>query len=333
MAVDLDVELDMNLLTALEALLAEANVTRAAQKVGITQSAMSHKLRRLRELFDDPLLVGGRGGMKPTPRAVSLLGPLRRNLRELRALVHAARPFEPATAVREFTVVSTDFAEFEILPRVLEDITVEAPQVSITMREPWPGMVQALEDGSVDVVMGPPVEGPAGLVRRKVADDEFVCVVRRDHPGVAQALDLDAFLCLPHLLVSPRTTGPGFVDEALAAHGLRRRVALRIPHFLGAPFVIARSDLVATLSRVLAEEACLILPLRMFPVPIDIPPIRIFMTWHERFSRDPGHAWLREKCYVHTLACFEQSDPGPGRRVSPKPQAPAKRKTAERQHG
>lgn len=290
-------DLDLNLLVTLEALLLEHNVTRAAQRLGLTQSAMSHRLRKLRELFDDPLLVGGRSGMLPTPLAQSLLGPLREGLTTLRAVFSGAQAFDPATSRREFTVVSTDYAEFAILPLVLEHASRHAPAVSVTMLEPWPGMYQALEDGSVDlVVSGGPVDAPAGIVRRVVAKDSFRALVRQDHPAVGKALDLQTYVSLRHLVtnvgIKNETRSP--IDRMLEQRGLRRHVAMRIPHFVGGPFIVAKSDLVLTTSAALAHHFEQILPVRALPLPFDLPPLPIQQLWHERYTQDPGHRWLRE---------------------------------------
>lgn len=290
-------DVDLNLLVALEALLSEANVTRAAARMGLTQSAMSHKLKRLREQFDDPLLVATRGGMALTPYAQQLLGPLRQALRELHGVWAGPKPFDPATSDREFVIVSSDYAEFEILPRVLQYYSQHAPNVRCRMLTPHPGLLTALEDGSVDLVVGPAMPPQLGLVQRRVAEDELRCIVRRDHPAVGETLDLDTFLSLGHLLTQPPPKAPGALSpvmEALRAIGKELRVMMSIPHLIGGPFIVAKSDLVLTTSRALAEAAAEILPLRVLVPPVPLPTFAIYMTWHERFTRDPGHAWVRE---------------------------------------
>lgn len=288
-------DVDLNLMLSLEALLLEQNVTRAAARLGLTQSAMSHRLRRLRSLFNDPLLVGGRSGMVPTPRAQELLAPLRDGLRQLRSIWADAKPFDPATSQREFVVISTDYCEYGILPRVLARQEVEAPHVSTTMLEPWAGMFTALEEGRADLYVGAPLNAPAGFVQRAVAEDGWACLVRRDHPAVGETLSIRDYAALSHLVLSsiePRSRS--FVDELLEQHGARRRISMRIPHFLGAPFVVARSNLILTIGSALAHYASTILPLKVLPCPLPLPPQRVFMIWHERFNRDPAHRWLRD---------------------------------------
>jgi DNA-binding transcriptional LysR family regulator len=288
--------IDLNLLVALDVLLDERNVTRAAARLGITQSAMSHRLRRLRELLGDPVLVSGAAGMVETPRARRLGLSVRRGLEEIRAALHSAESFDPATSRRTFTVVSTDFSSIAILPRVLEHITGHAPMVVTHMREPWPGVIDGLERGEVDLIMGPAMPERVGLVQRKVASEGWMCAVRRDHPELKRKLDLATFCALHHLAITPggNPAALSMVDDALAERGLARHITMRVPHFLGAPFIIARSDLIVTAPRSLLVHAADVLPLRLLEPPIPLPPARAIMTWHERSTSDPAHAWLRE---------------------------------------
>jgi DNA-binding transcriptional LysR family regulator len=287
--------LDLNLLVALETLVEERNVTRAAARLGLTQSALSHKLRRLREEFGDPLLVQGQKGMVATAAAERLLAPIRRGLREIRAGLRTAEQWDPATSERTFTVVTTDYAEFAILPKVLAYSTEHAPRISATMREIWPGMFDALEDGSADLIVGPQLPPTTGVVQRKIGEDGFMCAVREDHPRVGKTLDLDTYLALSHVLVAPNARSPaGLVDDVLAQRGLSRHIAIRVPHFLGGPFIAAQSDLCITAPRALLVHTKDILQLRLFEPPIELPVSRVFMMWHERASDDGGNKWLRE---------------------------------------
>lgn len=287
--------LELDLLLALEALLAVGNVTRAAARLGITQSAMSHRLRRLRDALGDPIVVQGRGRLVPTPRAERLGRVVSRSLLELRSALASVEAFDPATSTRVFTVVTSDFAEFEILPRVLEELTRVAPGVTTVMREAWPDMFDALERGTIDLVVGPQLDGVPGLVQRKVGSNFLAAAVRVDHPIVGKRLDLDTYLSLRHLVVDPSGSGTiGAVDRALEKLGRRRDVAMRVPHFLGAPFIVSRSDLVLTAPWALLRHFARLLPLVVFEPPLELPSGRVFMTWHERVADDPAHVFLRE---------------------------------------
>lgn len=287
--------LDLNLLLALDALLLERNVTRAAARVGLTQSAMSHKLRRLRELFDDDLLVGGRQGMVPTERAVALAGPVRRGLLELHAAVRSTAPFDPATAEREFNIITTDYADFVIFPRVLEYLGRHAPNIRMRIIRPSDSIPHVLESGAADLVMGMAVDG-ASLKQRVVFEETLVVIARRGHPALAAdgtSISPASYVEHGHVVVGSDES-PGLVDLALAEQGLSRRIVLRTPYFVGVPFMVARSDLLALLPRALAEEAATVVPLHLAAPPLPLPSFRITMTWHERVHRDPAHEWLRE---------------------------------------
>lgn len=306
---------DLNLLVVFDALAREQSVTRAAQRLAVTQSAVSHALRRLRELVGDPLLVGGRGGMALTPRAENLVQPVRSALVTLgRALAEPA-PFAPATATRTFTLNCPDLFDLLVVPHLMTRLREEAPGVDLVISPPSvPRLSDRLAAGEVDLAVRPRVEGhpgveppmaEVGLLRRTLFKDRFLCVLRRGHPALAPSprtgrprrLTLRAYAALEHVLVSPTGEGPGPVDALLAQEGLRRRVALRVPQFASALAAVASSDLVLTGPEVLASlpRAGLAGPdLVAIPVPLRMPAQSIDMVWHERFTNDPGHAWLRE---------------------------------------
>jgi DNA-binding transcriptional LysR family regulator len=285
--------INLNLLSALDALLAEGSVTRAASRTGVTQSAMSHSLRQLREMLGDALLVRGPAGMVPTPRAVALREPVRRGLVELsRAL--AGGTFDPATAKRTLSITAGDFFTVLLLPPLLDILRREAPGLDLVVR-PTDGSREAdlLEAGEIDAAIVVAIADRATLRRLRLFTETFVCVVRKDHPEVGETLTLETFVRLPHALISPRGSGPTFVDEALLRQGLTRRIALRVPFFLAAPPIVATSDLVLTAPRRIAERFAAILPLRILEPPLSLAPFSVHLAWHERDDADPAHVWLR----------------------------------------
>jgi DNA-binding transcriptional LysR family regulator len=317
---------DLNLLEALDALLREQNVTRAAALVGISQSAMSHKLARLRDVFGDPLLVGGRGGMLPTPAAERIGRSIKQAFIDLRAAMKGTESFDPATSRRRFVMVSPDYAAFSFLPRARALVAKEGPSTSLVVREPWPGMVDALRDGTLDLIAGAELPPAAGLIRTKLFQDELVCVVRRDHPQVGQSFDLKTFVALPHLLVTRDLEGTGPIDAALATHGLKRHIAMRVPYHLAAPFIVARSDLIMMTTLALAKDAASMLPLRILRCPITLPVLKVTMAWHERNQNDPANKWFRDitsrsATGVHD-GSFLEDEPEPG---APEPARAPKR--------
>jgi DNA-binding transcriptional LysR family regulator len=285
---------DLNLLVAFDALVAEGNVTRAAERVGLTQPAMSHALGRLRKLVGDPLFVRTPQGMVPTPRAVELVDPIRRALGEIDRALHQAPRFDPSEARRPFTLACVDFGSFVVVPPLLARLRSEAPGVDLVVRQLRMDTVERqLTEGEVDVALGVVTEGEPWMVTRRLFTDDFVCLVREGHPAVDGELTLDRFLALDHALISPRGKHGGVVDSALARLGKKRRVALMIPHFLAAPMVIAQSDLVLTLPERIGRAFANMLPLRVIAPPLGLEGFAVTAFWHERQAHDVAHAWLR----------------------------------------
>lgn len=287
-------ELDLNLLVAFDALLQEGSVTRAARRVGVSQPAMSNALRRLRTALGDELMVRAGGGMVPTPRALELHGPVRAALATLhRALNHDGR-FDPSSAKRAFRIASSDYAEMVLLPGLVEGLRQQAPGVDLTVRAMGGELPRtALSGGGLDLAIGVFRDVPAGHVQQALFRDRFVCVARQDHPALADGLDLDTYCELDHVLISATGRGPGVVDHFLEQQGRSRRVALRVPHFIVAPMVIARTDMVLTLASRLACRLAPMLGLQVLPPPLDLPTFTIRQLWHERYRHDAGHRFLR----------------------------------------
>jgi DNA-binding transcriptional LysR family regulator len=295
---------DLNLLVALDALTRERSVTKAASRAGVTQSAMSHTLRRLRELFDDPLLVRGRGGMVLTPRAEALAVPLRSGLLSLARTLDEPEPFDPTHTTRTFRIVSPDLFDALVLPTLLRHIEKAAPSVDLAVVPMPPRLSDALETGEVDLAIYPVLLGAdsfelnaqvdSDLQRRTLFRDSFRCFVRRQHPLLEnKRLTCKAYTRLNHILVSPGGEGPGVIDRALDAQGLQRRIALRVPHFATALEVLAQSDLVLTAPSSL-EKCAAANGLGSRPVPLDVPEHAITMMWHPRFTEEPAHRWFRD---------------------------------------
>jgi len=291
-------DLDLALLRSLDVLLEEAHVTRAARRLGVTQSAMSHRLRQLRAIFDDPLLVSSPTGLVPTPRAESVAGPLRVALRDLGAALRAADPFDPGTTARRFVLGMTDYVMAASLPRFLQPIRDEAPGATFVLETVGPDAGDRLAEGTVDLAFTARAVEAAGVRRKRVYTEGFLVIARRDHPvlGNAETIDLETFTeRLDHLLVAPGGGARGIVDAALAPRGLARRVALRIPSFVPAPFLVAHSDLVCTIPLGMAAATAELLGLRCYPTPLPVPSVDAYLYWHERAENDPGHRWLRDR--------------------------------------
>lgn len=283
---------DLALLQLFHLLYCERHLTRAAARAGVSQPAMSRALSRLRAMFDDQLFVRSPRGMTPTPRADQLAPEVETLLDRARALVTKAH-FEPATLRRTFVIAASDLVEQQLLAGVVVALARDAPLVDLSLR-PFVGDARELLAAGVDLLVGTKASMPLGAILQFLFEDGFLCAVREGHPVVRKKLTLEQFAALAHVQIAPRGTPGGPVDDALAARGLARRVAVRTHSFLAAPLLIARSNLVLTApSRMLAEIA-VPLRLRTFPPPIEVPRFRIYEAWHPRVAADPAHRWFRK---------------------------------------
>ncbi|GAA5177404.1 LysR family transcriptional regulator [Niveibacterium umoris] len=290
--------IDLNLLVALQALMQEAHVTRAAERLGVTQPAMSRTLGRLRALFGDPLFVRTPSGLKPTPRAEALRERLDATLADVAGLI-APPLFDPAQARGRWCISTTDYGANSMLPRVVERLHREAPQLDLTISA-WrddQGYRQ-LESGEAQLALATVAQAPAGIHGRGLGDDQFVCLLRAGHAALSQDFDLETFLKLPQILIHLGGADPrGVVDLALERIGRARRVAVRVANFMAALSIAARSDMVVSVPRTLARLYGSGLGLVEREVPLDLPRIRYALLWHERLHHDPGHSWLRTLCF------------------------------------
>lgn len=298
--IDALLRLDLNLLVSLQVLLEERSVTRAARRVGITQSAMSHRLDKLRGSFEDPLFVATATGLAPTPMLEGLAGELEEALQHLEVVLRRPTPFDARTAQRRFVVSGGDAIELAALPHVLRRLRDEAPGVQIASVPRGRHIADQLRRGDVHLAIAPgggsvpgvEIAGP-GLQQRQMAKEGFRVVVRHDHPVIGKRLTLKRYLEVGHVLVSPTGKSGGVVDAVLARRGLSRTVVAQVSHFISAPFLVAKTDLVLTCPAALAEAASEYAPLRTFAPPVPLPQTLIYGYWHGRFQHDPAHEWLR----------------------------------------
>jgi DNA-binding transcriptional LysR family regulator len=285
---------DLNLLVALDALLAERSVSRAAVRLHLSQPAASALLARLRELFGDPLLLRSARGMLPTPRALELLGPVKQVLDEIEAIVQPRAAFDPASASPTFTLSASDYVEYALLPKLVDYLEHKAPGVRLEVRSLDLQLVaMQMESGEVDLCITGLQNAAPGLHLRPLYTERLVSVVRRNHPGVGARLTLDQFCSLEHIQVSVR--GSGFstrIDAALAALGRKRHARLAVPHFLLVPEIVARSDMISALPERLARGYAK--QLRIFEPPVELQKFTVGEMWHERNERDPAQQWLRD---------------------------------------
>ncbi len=290
--------LDLNLLIAFDALMTELNVSKAAEKLFIGQSAMSHSLNRLRQTFDDPILVRTTGGMKPTERAKELIEPIRKALLEIEAAVSAKQAFDPLTVRHDFVIAASDYGELILLPSLLKHVREFALGIKIQVKRPSEFLLeQELENGNLSVVISfdASMEISSRIRQQGLFDDFLVSVVRKDHPFIADSVSLEQYIELEHVLISPDGSShePGIIDQWLSQEKLSRNVVLYVSHFLSAPLIIAQTDLILTLPYRIAEKLAHMATLKLLRTPIDLPSYQYSMNWHPLYEKDPAQQWLR----------------------------------------
>jgi len=287
--------LDLNLFVVFDAIYTEGNITRAARILNLTQPALSHALGRLRVVFDDPLFTRQGHRMMPSPLARSLIGPVRHSLQTLTASVLKARQFDPAAAQRVFTISFRDVLEPKLLPELARRVLDIAPMVQVvSVRTGRVDLEAELAGGSLDFAIDVLQPFSESIRRQRLFRDTPVVVARQDHPYVKDRLDLDTYLTQGHILVSSRRAGMGIEDMELSRLGLHRRIMMRSQQFFAACQVVTRTDLLLTMPEQYAYSANQNLPNKIFPLPIEIPPIDIYLYWHENVDLDPANIWFRD---------------------------------------
>lgn len=287
--------IDVNLLVAFDAILKERNITLAANRVGISQPAMSNALTRMRNIFNDRLFVRTARGMEPTPYAEQLASPISGACALITKALQIDAGFDPATSARSFTFYMTDIGEIVFLPTILAYLKGDAPRIGIkVVRIPERDIQDAMTSGDVDLAVGLFPSLQAGFFQQRLYKDTFVCIVRADHPKIKTSLTKRQFMEVPHAVVSSAGTGHGAaVEKIIADQHLNRRMALAVPHFLSLPVVIAQTDLIATIPHRMALSLAGFSPIKVFKPPIKIPSFDIKQHWHERYHHDAANKWMR----------------------------------------
>jgi DNA-binding transcriptional LysR family regulator len=288
--------IDLNLLVAFDALMAERSVTRAGTRIGRTQPAMSAALSRLRNLLKDELFIRSPNGLQPTPRALDLAEPLGHALAEIQRTLEFTQGFDPSTSAVSFSLGLSDHPTFVLLPHLLAVLREKAPGITLRIRDftARDDAISMLDSGEVDLTIGVPPSPTGRILNRPLFQERFVCILRKGHPAAEAPLDLDNFLGLSHLLVSPENERFGIVDVALAKEGLKRRLALTLPQMYAAPVLIARSDMIATLMEGVVLASGHAHELSILPPPLDLEPIQFVLSWHRRNDVHPAQRWFRD---------------------------------------
>ncbi len=297
---------DLNLLSALYCLLETRSVSRAAQRVGVTQSAMSRTLGRLRLLFADPLLVREGQEMRLTPRAATLHEPLIRALSEIEALLTLESDFEPAQTQRMFRLAISGFAQIFLISKLQEVLEREAPHAIFSFYQPEDHSVKQLAENVLDLVIRCRSENdPSTLRSQTIYKDDFICLVRKKHPILRERFTVENYAGCDHLLISPLGGEFGLIDEYLRKLKLSRRIKTLSSSFALAPYLLESSNLVVTLPRMSAINLSEKHGLRQLELPFKTEGIEIVQFWHERRDNDSSHQWIRRLIYQMSRSLYE----------------------------
>lgn len=285
--------LDLNLLVIFEAIYATSNISHAATKLGVSQPTISNSLARLRQSLDDPLFVRAGRGVKPTPKAVQLIIPVRNALATIASGVAGGDDFDPATTKRHFRVLMIDQLEPLVMPGIIRliqnyrSITVEALPLASTP------IVENLSNGSLDLVLSAFVKDVDEIACEPISSADVVMVARKGHPVIKNELTLEHFQTLGHMALLLKIRAITRLEEELHRQKIERHIVYTVSKFWSFPYIIANTDLISLLPAEFAVLAAKTYPLNLFPVPFDMPHQQIYMTWKKDREYDAGHAWLR----------------------------------------
>ncbi len=289
-----DQRIDLNLLRTLAVIHAEGGVTRAAQRLNLSQSAISHALARLRDLFGDPLFVRDGQRLTATPFTRGLAGRLREALQSLDTLVADAGGFDPAHSSAHYTISVRDPTETLLLPHLFRRIARAAPGIMLRTTQVRRRSLEAsLANGSIDLAIDVPLPLSDSFRRRRLTAGKLVAVARRRHPALRDGLTLETYLALDHVMVTSRRRGPGLEDLELSERGLQRRVRLRCRNYLAALRVVAGTDLIMTIPARYAATLNTGLATQVLPLPFRTSTLDLLLYWHQSVDDDAGNAWMR----------------------------------------
>ncbi|MRW89772.1 LysR family transcriptional regulator [Duganella sp. FT80W] len=286
---------DLNLLPVALAIYEEGSVSGAARKLGMSQPSVSVALNKLRTSLGDPLFVRTTQGMEPTPRAVTLVGPTRDILQRVQTEVLANEQFTPATTERKFTLALSDIGEMTFLPRLLELLRAEAPGASLSsVSMPPAELALALEHGEVDLAIGyfPDLKN-RNIFQQRLFSHSFICLLSASHPHKSPRMTLQQFLKMGHAVIRAEGRSQELFEQFLTRKRIQRRVVLETPHFMSIPFLIAGSDLVATVPRAVGESFAQFADIKLVEPPLDIPSFDLKQHWHRKYAKDGANVWLR----------------------------------------
>jgi DNA-binding transcriptional LysR family regulator len=287
-------DVDLNLLVVFHELYKERRVSVVAERLGLTQPAVSNALSRLRKMMNDQLFLRSARGMEPTPYASQLAEPISDALTRIRDTLERQLEFDPAASARKFTVAMTDLGEIHFLPRLMKRLGEVAPGVTIsTVRNTAVNLADELESGRVDLALGLLPQLKAGFFQRLLFRQRYVCLFREGHVLDKETMSLQDFEAAQHIVVVAGGTGHAIVDDTIARRGVKRNVRLSVPHFVALGHILSTTDLIATAPERYVREGMAPFKLKYLPHPVPFPEFDVNLFWHARFHKEPGNQWLR----------------------------------------
>ena len=269
------------------------SVSRAALRLGMEQASASIALGKLRQHFGDRLFTRTSQGMEPTPRAQAIYPDLLEALHRIEIARGSPQTFSAVDAQREFRICMTDISEIVLLPRLINHLQQTAPGLVIEAEKISPDSRRALESGSLDLAVGFTPDLDAGFYQQALFAQDFVCLASEHHPRIQSKISQRAFSAEGHILVTSLATGHSVVDKVLARHKVARRVVLRVPSFLGVARIVAQSESLVIVPRLLGNALASQERVQILEPPWPLPPYKVKQHWHERFNADAGNIWLR----------------------------------------
>jgi DNA-binding transcriptional LysR family regulator len=286
--------IDLNLLTVFDAVMQEGNLTRAANKIGMSQPAVSDAVSRLRHVLKDELFIRTSHGMKPTPRAQQYAGQVKRILDLVTLMLSETESFDVVTSERVFNLVLGDYGELVILPALMQYLDDMQAGISVNvLSQHRPALEESLRTGAVDFIVTPePIVDPA-VKSELVTTEKLVSMVRRDHPQIRDAMTLEQFVALRHVVLEWPDDRGSMVDQRLRAEGMQRNCHMRVHSFFDMPRVVASTDMVCSIPSQMAYHFATSHKLTSFPIPLQEIDVHLYLNWYSSFDSDPGIQWLK----------------------------------------
>lgn len=285
---------DLNLLPVFTVLMEERSVTRAAERLGITQPSLSNALNRLRELLRDPLFIRERYGMQPTQKAEELAPVITAALASLDGVILGQQDFDPAQANQLITLAPNSYVEFVLVPALVAKLRVRAPGIRLRFTPYGSDLAETgVVSGMTAMALGRIADPPDNLIVQHLTDDGLACIVRADHPLIDSKITKRQYEQLKHVNVLPPGRLRVGLFQALQRTGLKREVVVSVTNFLAVPEVVAVTDYCATLPRLICRHLARDTRLKVLPPPVDLGTFPMEMAWHARYRNDPAHRWLR----------------------------------------